>query len=115
MDKEILNNFLAFCNDFLKLSKGYKLILTNDRSDVVTTAYYIPSEYVVKIYIKNRALVDVFRSIAHELVHHKQNINGKLTDIGKDGSDGSPIENEANALAGEIIRVYGKNNSNIYI
>jgi hypothetical protein len=30
------------------------------------------------------------RSIAHELVHHKQNLEGRLIDAAKDGSDGSP-------------------------
>jgi hypothetical protein len=37
------------------------------------------------------------------LVHHKQNLEGRLIDAAKDGSDGSPIENEANAVAGVII------------
>jgi hypothetical protein len=58
--------------------------------------------------------MDVCRSIAHELVHHKQNIDGRLTDIQNDGSDGSPIENEANAVAGVIIRKYGKINPHLY-
>jgi hypothetical protein len=115
MDKNILNDFLVFCKEFLKLTKGYKLVLSYDRSDIITTAYYVPSECLIKIYVKDRALVDVLRSIAHELVHHKQNINGELNDLSKDGSDGSPIENEANSLAGEIIRIYGKINSNIYV
>jgi hypothetical protein len=38
------------------------------------------------------------------LVHHKQNLEGRL-DAAKDGSDGSPIENETNAVA----RVYNEN------
>jgi hypothetical protein len=53
--------------------------------------------------------------LAHELVHHKQNLEGRLKDAVKDGEDGSPIENEANAKAGEIVRRYGKLNPSIYI
>jgi hypothetical protein len=53
------------------------------------------------------AIIDVLRSIAHELVHYKQNLEGRLIDAAKDGSDGSPIENEANAVAGVIMK-YGK-------
>ena len=68
----------------------------------------------IKVYVKDRAIIDVCRSIAHELVHHKQNLEGRLLDAGKDGEDGSNIENEANAVAGIIIRKWGKINPELY-
>ena len=44
------------------------------------------------------------RTLAHELSHHKQDLEKRLkVDSGKTGSD---IENEANAKAGEIMRKY---------
>ena len=63
---------------------------------------------------KDRAIMDIMRSVAHELVHHCQNQNGQLTGDVEEGADGSPIENEANAKAGEIMRVFGKQNPEIY-
>jgi hypothetical protein len=45
---------------------------------------------------------------------YKQNLEGRLIDAAKDGSDGSPIENEANAVAGVIIRKYGKIHPELY-
>ena len=58
--------------------------------------------------------MDVMRSVAHELVHHHQNEKGQLKGLASEGADGSDIENEANAKAGEIIRVFGKQNPEIY-
>jgi Zn-dependent peptidase ImmA (M78 family) len=55
------------------------------------------------------------RSIAHELVHHKQNIDGRLDNAEDPGADGSEFENEANAIAGLIIRKWGRLHSEIYV
>jgi len=74
-------------------------------------ASYSPSDKVVSILTKNRHPMDVFRSIAHELVHHKQNLDGRLgKNIAKEGATGSKIENEANSEAGKVMRYFGKEN-----
>jgi len=44
-------------------------------------------------------------SAAHELVHHQQNQNKKLNQNVKD--IGGPIEDEANAVAGQLIKKFG--------
>ena len=56
------------------------------------------------------------RSIAHELVHMKQDIDGRLEDNNHDTNNeaGSPIENEANSVAGVIIRKFGEEYPEIY-
>jgi Zn-dependent peptidase ImmA (M78 family) len=69
---------------------------------------------MLKVYSKDRAIIDVCRSIAHELVHHKQNLEGRITNSESDGADGSPIENEANAVAGVIIRKWGRIHPEVY-
>ena len=74
-------------------------------------ASYSPSDKVVSILTKNRHPMDVFRSVAHELVHHKQNLDGRLgKNIAKEGATGSKIENEANSEAGKIMRFFGQEN-----
>lgn len=52
----------------------------------------------------NRHPMDVMRTLAHELVHLKQMQCGQTLD----GSDGSGTEDAANAIAGTIMRKFGK-------
>ena len=74
-------------------------------------ASYSPSEKMVRVSTKNRHPMDVFRSVAHELVNHKQNLDGRLgKNIKKEGATGSKIENEANSEAGKIMRYFGAEN-----
>ena len=114
IDIRTVTDFVNFAKQQLGISDDIRIELAFERTpDIKTTAYYNLTG-MVKIYVKNRAIIDVCRSIAHELVHHKQNIEGRLVDAGKDGEDGSPIENEANAIAGVIIRKYGKLHPEIY-
>ena len=59
---------------------------TEDKSKVDTTAVYRYEDgenadienAEVTVYTKERALQDVMRSVAHELVHHHQNEDGEL-------------------------------------
>jgi len=107
-------DFINFAKAHLGINDDIKVELAYERTpDLTTTAYYNLDGFI-KIYVKDRAIIDVCRSIAHELVHHQQNIQGRLLNAGKDGEDGSPIENEANAVAGVIIRKYGKLNPQLY-
>lgn len=114
VDVKVVADFVNFAKKYLGIKDDIKVELAFERTpDLKTTAYY-DMDGRVKIYVKNRAIIDVCRSIAHELVHHLQNLEGRLKDANKDGEDGSPIENEANAVAGVIIRKYGKLNPEIY-
>lgn len=107
-------DFVNFAKEFLGIKDDVKVLLAFERTpDLKTTAYYSLDGYL-KVYVKDRAFVDICRSIAHELVHHLQNVEGRLLNVAKDGDDGSPIENEANAVAGVIIRKYGKLHPEIY-
>lgn len=108
--EEKLDDFVQFACDHLKLQDTPKIMLVQVRDDNMTTANYCPNSKNIKVYAKGRALFDVARSIAHELVHHKQNVNGEELD----GETGSDCENEANATAGQIIRLYGKKNPDFY-
>ncbi len=112
--KAIVQKFLDFVVDNLGIDGTINVKLTNTRDGITTTAYYNPGTGLVCVYIKNRAIADILRSIAHEMVHHKQNQRGDLTGDASEGADGSPFENEANAKAGELIRIFGKQNPEIY-
>jgi hypothetical protein len=113
-NRTLMEKFIDFVNSHLDIKNPCTIKLTNDRSDIQTSAYYDIVNKVVCVYIKDRAIMDIMRSIAHELVHHHQNERGDLKGHTDEGADGSIIENEANAKAGEIIRIFGKQNPEIY-
>jgi hypothetical protein len=71
---------------------------------------YIPLGQEIKVVVHNRNMADILRTLAHELVHHMQNLNGDELN----GDDGSGIENEANAMAGVIMREFGRENPEIF-
>lgn len=71
---------------------------------------YYPSEQKIVCVVHNRNMADILRTLAHELVHHMQNVNGDELD----GEDGSDTENEANATAGTIMRKFGRDNPQIF-
>ena len=114
-DLRIVADFVNFAKEYLKIDDDIKVALAFERTpDLKTTAYYDLGG-LIKVYVKERAIIDVCRSIAHELVHHRQKLDGTLTDPEKNGQDGTPIENEANAIAGVIIRKYGKLHPELHI
>lgn len=85
----------------------------NEASTNKSFGGYMPDLKKIRAVLIKRNLADALRSIAHELVHHKQNLDGKIKSQ-DDGKTGSDIENEANAMAGVLMRNYGKINQKIY-
>jgi hypothetical protein len=66
----------------------------------------------ITVTLSNRHIMDVCRTLAHELVHYRQDLNNELTS--DSGNDGSPHENEANAQAAVIMRKWGKMHPNLF-
>lgn len=113
-NKYCIAKFIKFVNEELNLNTPFNVSLTKNRTkELRTYAYYDPSRGYIKVYCKNRGLADVLRSIAHELIHHQQNelgkINGQVQDIGGD------IEDEANSVAGQIVKKFGYANPKLAI
>jgi len=67
---------------------------------------YLNNEKTLFVALKNRHPNDIFRTIAHELTHYKQDTEGQLNDMS--GQTGSDEENQANAMAGIIMRHFNK-------
>jgi hypothetical protein len=108
-----LDNFIDYTCKYLKIKEkpGLKYKEPSDQGEQPSFAAYSPSDKCVIIMTKNRHPMDIFRSVAHELVHHKQNEDGKLgKDIAKEGATGSPIEDEANYMAGRVMRYFAREN-----
>ena len=110
-----INEFLIYCKQYLNLNKLPKIQLKNDAEwSIQNKSFggYIPGTSSMVVNIYNRHQVDVFRTIAHELIHYKQDLENRLYDGA--GETGSEIENEANSEAGIILRNFAKSNPDIF-
>ena len=111
---EIVRDFVDFAGDRLGLERAPKIKLIRDPKQAAerkSFGGYMPGGGI-EINIGNRHIMDVLRTLAHEMVHHKQDINGELND--RSGEDGSPQENEANAKAAVIMRLWAKMNPELF-
>jgi len=67
---------------------------TNNQAHVLgKTAYYDPQSLQIHIYSDGRHPKDMLRSIAHELIHHQQNLEGRLN-VGGYHGEGYYLENK---------------------
>ena len=100
----ICDQFVKFCKKYLQLEEPVKIKFLNDKPENITTGCYMPPTKQIAILAKDRGLIDVLRSVAHEMVHQKQHVSGQLNDMS--GETGSDHENEANSTAGVIMRLF---------
>lgn len=107
---EKLSDFIKFACNELQID-DHPTIDVVDRvpdTDGTTFGRYAPEIKTIYLVAKGRHPKDVFRTLAHELVHYKQDVQGQLHD--ESGATGSTEENEANARAGIVMRNYSKDN-----
>ena len=80
-----------------------KIIIDHEQP---TFGKYDDGEQIIYLAIENRHALDILRTLAHELIHFKQNTEHRLDH--NSGGTGSEIENEANAQAAIIMRHFNK-------
>lgn len=84
-------------NQKLGFSKPSELFLNSDPSNqskvLGKTAYYDPQTFEVHVFVDGRHPKDILRSIAHELIHHHQNLEGRL-DVGGYMGEGYYLKNK---------------------
>ena len=107
--QDLIVEFCNYTSDILNIPRdmvNIKIVDDRESSGIRTTAYYNPNNHEVGVYGKNRAVVDVCRSIAHELTHMQQMLENRISFPVQDV--GGEIEDEANARAGEIIKSFAQ-------
>jgi hypothetical protein len=112
----ILHEFVRFAAEHLDLKKLPKFDFVFDsKASVERKSFggYMPGDEHITVTVKNRHIMDVCRTLAHELVHFKQDLNEELNSEGA-GSTGSPQENQANAEAAVIMRNWGKEHPDLF-
>ena len=120
--------FMASLLDYM-IDQGMKItplpniVLRKDEKEAndffCKTAHYSPDEKEVVLYTLGRHPKDVMRSFSHEMIHHMQNLDGKLGDIKTTNTNQSnylqEIEKEAYLKGNMLFRTWEdsiKNNLN---
>jgi hypothetical protein len=110
-----VEKFKDWACEKLHIKNPPKIILSMDTEEAQTnhhTGGHIIGDDKIWVYAKNRNLVDILRTVFHELVHVRQ---GELDMVSNDDSyPGSAIESMADMLAGKYIKIYGKENNKIF-
>jgi len=113
---DVIKQFIKYLTKELDLKElPSKLTLsynTDEAKSKHTFGYFDPNTNSIWLYVKDRNVADILRTLAHEFVHRKQAEEGRIEQ--NSGDTGSEIENEANAMAGVLLRNFGKNHEEIY-
>lgn len=106
--QEMFGKFLEIAIDVLELESlpEFHFEAFLDHPEQPTFGMYVNNEKKLYVGLSGRHPNDIFRTIAHELTHYKQDTQHKLDSTS--GMTGSPIENEAHAVAGIIMRLFNK-------
>ena len=83
--QSLIKEFYPYAKERFGFKQPVRLFLKNDAQNsenpLGKTAFYNPSDMSITIYTANRHPKDILRSLSHELVHHKQNCDGKFDDV----------------------------------
>jgi Zn-dependent peptidase ImmA (M78 family) len=112
---EIINHFADWCIKKLNIKKSPKITMIVDDEFVKNNRTFgstSPTNEVV-VYLGNRNTADILRTLCHELVHCRQfEIETAYPEMSQEQRQ--RIEDVANAMAGRLLRDYGKINYKIY-
>ena len=112
----IVHNFLKFAYKKLHIHEPHPRIVFSYDLDTTKqlhrTGSYERHTNTITVYAKNRNLVDILRTVFHELVHVRQEELG-MVDPG-DSYPGSPVEAMADMVAGKFIKIYGEKHHHIF-
>jgi len=105
----MIKKFLPIARKELKLERLPKIKIQRHvevHDGQATFGRFVNGEDTIYVGIADRHPVDVLRTLAHELVHWRQFLDGRIEP--NSGETGSPIENEAHAVAGVLMRHFNK-------
>lgn len=105
---EMFKKFLPLAMEIIKLKDLPRMVFIRSIKDSKQPTFgrYVTDEKTLYVSLANRHPNDILRTIAHELTHYKQDTEHKLEP--DSGVTGSQEENEANAIAGIVMRNFNK-------
>lgn len=101
-----VRRFITLATKELQLDELPKIHIVKEVPGASGTTFgrYDPETQIIYLVAHGRHPRDVVRTLGHELVHYKQDIEDRLNP--NSGETGSDEENEANAMAGVLMRKY---------
>ena len=110
-----LNNFVRWAIERIGIENPPTIKFGTDLDQVQQRRTFgsTTSNGDIWVHIANRNTADVMRTLMHELVHHQQFLDGVAHDEMEEERK-QYIEDEANALAGRLMREYGSEHEEIY-
>ena len=107
---QLLKDFVSFTCYKLQIEEPVTVVIRRGKDDyIATTASYLPYENENHIKAGGRAIVDICRSIGHELTHNRQRELGIFNPGDNVQNIGGKIEDEANSIAGILIKDFSHN------
>ena len=102
----IIDRFAQSCAQLLELQSAPEIVLHKDpdwtQQNGTFGRYTAAPQRQIELAVSGRHIIDVLRTLAHEMTHAAQDEQAGLPDDA--GETGSPWEDEANAMAGRIMR-----------
>lgn len=108
--EDIIKDFVKFVSKKLnmdelpevRIEKNPKFAVSNK-----TFGIYFPDDNSTTVEVYGRNIVDVLRTVAHELTHHRQNeVNSKKSRV--------DLEIEATVAAGMLVKIYCEKHPQLY-
>ena len=113
--QKTIDQFARSCIEYLGIKKAPEIRLhTNTDWSEQTGSFgqYEPETNVLHLATSGRHTLDILRTMAHEFTHRKQ--AEKETLPADAGETGSPYEDEANAMAGRIMRHWAEKHPEMF-
>ena len=114
-DNPIMQKFIKWASQKLNLQSTPKFEFsynTEEAQEGHHTGRHSENDNSVWVYVANRNMVDIMRTVYHELTHVRQ---GELNMIKPgDSYPGSPIEMLADMTSGKAMKIFGKDHPEIF-
>jgi thermostable 8-oxoguanine DNA glycosylase len=113
-DIQKIKDFIKWSYKTLNMQKPYPKITISKNTEVAQAGHHtgVHKGNNIWVYVGNRNMIDIFRTIFHELTHHRQMQLNMIKD--GDSYPGSPIEMLADMAAGKYIKIYGKDHPEMF-
>jgi hypothetical protein len=113
--ESVVSKFFNKTTDFLGIKNPPEIVFHHDTNWSESTGsfgQFDPDDNLLHLAMAGRHTLDILRTMAHELTHCKQNEKDRLPDNA--GETGSWWEDEANAMAGRIMRHWADEHPNMF-
>ena len=112
---QVIKDFLKFCQRRLRIADMPVVHLHKTKKPHMTTGSYLMVNNTIHVLVGHRLVVDVLRTIAHELTHRKQHEDGDLErELSKQdpmdemGDLDTSYENEAYSKSGNFVKEFAR-------